>query len=76
MVKGIINNKNYEETSNDYITNFLRALRNTHHGYLSERKSDFCPNEFIINRGNVTDLLPELGPFWVLALILEPDKFI
>ena len=75
-IKGVIGGQLYDKTTDEYIGNYLRTLRNTHHGYLSDKKQYFCPPEFAINAGNLSDLFPDMLTLWLLALILTPKRFI
>ena len=64
-----------DQSEEEYVVDLLRNIRNTHHGYFEAGKSE-CPLRLIVHNGNTSDLLPDLGPLWVLALTANPGWFL
>jgi len=65
------------EDLDDFIANYMRALRNTHHGYFTELDPIKNPARyFILTNGNIPDSITYLPMIWLLAFISNPNKFI
>jgi hypothetical protein len=56
----------------EYVTNNIREIRNTHHGYHTKRFDDYLS----ISTGNTPDSFAVLGLFAYLSLIALPHHFI
>jgi len=63
------------DTKEDYVVNTVRAIRNTSHGYLSDRRDQRFEKYLSINRGNLPDSLPYLAPLLYLAALADPVAF-
>ncbi|MGB5933507.1 MAG: hypothetical protein WBH57_10635 [Anaerolineae bacterium] len=63
------------ERKEDYVVNTVRAIRNTTHGYLSDRGDQRFEKYLSINRGNLPDSLPYLAPLLYLAALADPVAF-
>lgn len=55
-----------EESKEDYIVNYLREIRNTHHGYIIKKPEYIC-----INNGNISNLIPEIAGLYLLVLLSD-----
>ena len=55
----------------------MRALRNTHHGYLTRGDLRNRPSRYLsITTGNTPNSLSALPGYWALALLGNPSSFI
>lgn len=63
------------DTKEDYVVNTVRAIRDTTHGYLSDRRDQRFEKYLSINRGNLPDSLPYLAPLLYLAALADPVTF-
>jgi hypothetical protein len=59
-------------STNDYLTNMIRELRNTYHGYYTRGFNNYLS----ISTGNTPDSLPIIGVLTYLAFLARPDLFI
>lgn len=59
----------------DYVVNTVRVIRNTTHGYLSDRRDQRFEKYLSINRGDLPDSLPYLAPLLYLAALADPVAF-
>lgn len=59
------------ETIDQYTTNFLRDLRNTHHGYTL--RGDRPKRRLLISTGAVSDGLSSLPVLWLLSVLCNPQ---
>ncbi|MBL4809888.1 MAG: hypothetical protein JKY43_07520, partial [Phycisphaerales bacterium] len=58
------------ETIDEYTTNFLRDLRNTHHGY--SLRSNRSKRRLLISTGAVSEGLSSLPVLWLLSVLCDP----
>ncbi len=66
-----------EEKYGQFIGNVMRALRNTHHGYITKRDPANRPSRYLsITTGNIADSLSALPSYWALACLGDPSGFI
>jgi hypothetical protein len=59
-------------TTDDYVANMVRELRNTYHGYHTDKFDQYLA----ISTGNTPDSLPLLGVLAFFALLAKPELFI
>jgi hypothetical protein len=65
------------ETDDVFVSNVMRAPRNTHHGYLTsqDRHAEAVSRYLAITNGNVTDDISLLPAIWWLACLGNPLTF-
>lgn len=77
MVKSKDLSTEKEESSADFSANVVRALRNAHHGYISEQDPSNRPSRYLaIITGDTPDSMAYLGTLWALALLSDPQKML
>jgi hypothetical protein len=65
------------ETEDEFTGNVIRALRNTHHGYLTRGDPNFRPSRYLsLIDGNTRDDLPTIALAWLLAFLESPETII
>ncbi len=65
------------ETWPEFIGNVMRALRNSHHGYLTESDPSARPSRYLaLVTGDTPDSLSHLGIIWTLGLLASPQDLI
>lgn len=57
----------------DYVVNMLRTVRNSHHGYLGDKRFE---KYLAIHSGSTPDHLPDLSQVFLLSLLSDPSKFL
>ncbi|NUQ79190.1 MAG: hypothetical protein HUU21_37225 [Polyangiaceae bacterium] len=65
------------EPDDVFVANVMRALRNTHHGYMTsqDRRLEAPSRYLAITNGNVTDDISFLPAVWWLSFIGDPSAF-
>ncbi len=76
-----IRNKNLdrevEETKEEYVANFIRAIRNTTHGYFSEEDQQKRPSRYLVlSNANIPDSISYFPFLWLLAFLNDPSGFL
>ena len=69
------NSKGYKEkikTKEEYVSSYIRSIRNTHHGYMDMSKSQ----NIFINTGNIPDEILEMPMMWFLLMLEDPIEFL
>lgn len=63
-----------EESGPDFVSNLIRCLRNTHHGYLTKADSkQLRPSRYLaLSTGNVPNTFSFLGTLFALACVADP----
>lgn len=70
-------NNEKEETKEEYVANFIRAIRNTNHGYFSEEDRQKRPSRYLVlSNGNIPDSISYLPFLWLLAFLNDPREFL
>lgn len=60
-----------------FTANIIRALRNTHHGYLTRNDPSNRPSRYLsLTTGELPSSLSSLVLFWILCLLEDKNKFI
>jgi hypothetical protein len=69
--------KERTENLDEFISNYMRALRNTHHGYFTETDNYKNPSRyFILTNGNIPDSISYLPFLWFLSFLNSKREFI
>ena len=77
IVRNHNNKSNNIENIPTFTSNVIRALRNTHHGYLTRNDRTKRPSRYLsIIDGNTPDNLSSITLIWLLCLLQDRDKFI
>jgi hypothetical protein len=63
-----------EKNIEDLIPDLMRQLRNSHHGYKSD-KQNRSARFLSITDGNITQSIAWLAPLWILAMVSSPEQF-
>lgn len=65
------------ESLSIFTSNVIRALRNTHHGYLTRNDQGKRPARYLsMINGNIPDVFGSLTLVWLVCLIQDRDTFI
>lgn len=65
------------ENISTFTSNVIRALRNTHHGYLTRNDRSKRPSRYLsLVDGNIPDMIGSLPLIWLLCLIQDRNSFI
>lgn len=60
-----------------FTANLMRALRNTHHGYLTRLDPAQRPSRYLaLSTGDVPDSLSQLPFVWTIALLSNPERLV
>jgi hypothetical protein len=63
------------ESADDFATNVIRALRNTHHGYLSRNDRRLRPSRYLaLVNGSLPEAFARLGTVLALAATVAPQE--
>jgi len=66
-----------EESWPEFTANVIRALRNTHHGYLTSTDRTFRPSRYLaLVNGDTPYLMCYLGILWTFSLLADPAAMI
>jgi hypothetical protein len=62
------------ESGEDFSANVIRALRNTHHGYLTKNDNSLRPSRYLaLINGTLPEAFARLGPLLSLAATVAPE---
>jgi hypothetical protein len=66
------------ESTDDFTANVIRALRDTHHGYLTRNDSrSLRPSRYLaLVNGTLPEAFARLGPLLALAAVVAPEEII
>ncbi len=66
-----------QESIEDFTANVIRALRNSHHGYITRYDLSNRPSRYLsLITGELPGSFPSLTFYWILCLLIDKDKFI
>lgn len=66
-----------EETADEFTSNVIRALRNTHHGYMTEGDKQNRPSRYLaLVTGDIPDTMTYIGVLTGLAVLGDPSQMI
>jgi len=71
------NSKEIPESYDDFTANVVRALRNTHHGYLTKNDKQLRPSRYLaLVDGTIPEAFSRLGLLLSLATAIDPETLI